>query len=131
MLTKYKTQVQKISVTFSGFFLICLSACSTKNHIHLIAPHCSEQQITMLSSILMDINNIKLSLSEAELPEDMIDNSILLPKFTEDFQFAEEIAATLTNKNLVTHISYLNTFNHHYEYPHLGVYIVYCDDLPN
>ncbi|RZQ53656.1 hypothetical protein C1E23_08405 [Pseudoalteromonas phenolica] len=103
-----------------------LLGCAAKSKVHVIAPLCSPDELTKIYSALEEIKQVSVLKSDAELPNGMLHNSILIPKLVQDFTVIENLASTLTMHGFETHISYINKFNHHYKDEHIGVYITHC-----
>ncbi|GMM84015.1 hypothetical protein MTsN2n4_12420 [Pseudoalteromonas sp. MTN2-4] len=111
---------------FVGLASACLLGCAAKSKVHVIAPQCSPDELTKIYSALEEVKQISVVKSDAELPNGMLHNSILMPKLVQDFNVIEELASALTLHGFETHISYINKFNHHYKDEHIGVYITHC-----
>lgn len=103
-----------------------LLGCAAKSKVHVIAPWCSPDELTKIYSALEEIKQVTVVKSDAELPNGMLHNSILMPKLVQDFTVIEDLASALTMHGFETHISYINNFNHHYKGEHIGVYITHC-----
>ncbi len=111
---------------FIGLATVYLLGCAAKSNVHVIAPQCSPDELTKIYSALEEIKQVSVVKSDAELPNGMLHNSILMPKLIQDFTIIENLANTLTSHGFETHISYINNFNHHYKDEHIGVYITHC-----
>ena len=106
-----------------------LSGCAAKSKVHIIAPRCSPGELSNIYSALAEIKQVSVIKSDAELPNGMLHNSILIPYLVQDFTLVEDLANTLTTQGLETQISYINKFNHHYKDEHIGVYITHCKPI--
>mgnify|MGYP000362643572 CR=1 FL=1 len=109
-----------------GLITSSLLGCAAKSKVHVIAPWCSPDELSRIYSALEEIKQVTVIKSNAELPNGMLHNSILMPKLVHDFTVIEELASALTMHGFETHISYINNFNHHYKGEHIGVYITHC-----
>lgn len=106
-----------------------LSGCAAKSKVHIIAPRCSPGELSNIYSALAEIKQVSVIKSDAELPNGMLHNSILIPYLVQNFTLVEDLANTLTTQGLETQISYINKFNHHYKDEHIGVYITHCKPI--
>ncbi|TMP83126.1 hypothetical protein CWB73_02695 [Pseudoalteromonas phenolica] len=104
-----------------------LSGCEATSKVHVIAPQCSPGELSNIYSALAEIKQISVIKSDAELPNGMLHNSILIPNLVRDFTLIEDLANTLTTHGFNTQINYINKFNHHYKDKHIGVYITHCN----